>query len=500
MIRPFVSRLRLLPACLALPLAVVAAGAAPAPPPRPNILFILTDDQGWPTLGCFGARLVATPHLDSLARDGMKFTDAYVMPQCTPTRAALLTGQHTARTRLWHVIPNYGYPYAPLREPAPANGIDRDTFTLAKGLRAAGYATACIGKWHLTTNNDGQYVALKQEAAPHYGFDYSPPPPTPTYHQQGDKGVGWLTDRTIEFIGRHRDRPWFAYLAHHTVHGPVVAPAALVARFRARGAPESGLHNATYLAALEHLDQSVGRLLAQLDEWHLRANTVVVFLSDNGGIYQALDIKPFTAGPGTDTQLRVEREEFSNAPLRAGKGSLYEGGIRVPCLVRWPGVVPAGRIDPTPVHVVDWMPTLFALAGAAAPATHRVDGTDLGPLLRGDALPERALFWYAPFYELRWAATPAAVVRRGDWKLIEHFGDRYDADLRYVSGRHVELFNLRADPGERTNLAGAQPGRAAALVAELHALIRDCGAENPGPNPRHDPARPFKESRSPKEQ
>lgn len=183
---------------------------------RPNILFILTDDQAWPTLGCYGGEHVPTPNLDSLAAEGIRFTEAYVMPQCTPTRAVLLTGQHTARNGMWHVIGTwYGYPWAPVLEPAFVQNLSRDAFTLAKGLREAGYATACLGKWHVTQNDDGRY--LEQAAAPYYGFDWSPEPPSPDYHRTGDKGVDWLTDQTIEFItpwkntttlrsGRERDR------------------------------------------------------------------------------------------------------------------------------------------------------------------------------------------------------------------------------------------------------------------------------------------------------
>lgn len=462
---------------------------------HPNILFILTDDQGWPTLGCYGNKLVPTSHLDSLARDGMKFTDAYVTPQCTPTRASLLTGQHTARNRMWHVIGWYGYPWAPVREPAFAETLPRETFTVAKGLKAAGYATACLGKWHLSTTDDGNYVGLKPEAASHFGFDYAPAPPSPRYHQEGDKGVGWLTDQAIGFIEQHREQPWFVYLSHHTIHGPVVAPEETVAKYRAKGAPETGLHNATYLAAIETLDRSVGRLLARLDELGLREDTMVVFLSDNGGICERYSLKTFQEGTEVGERLEVDLREFSNAPLRAGKGSAYEGGIRVPCLVRWPGVVERGTTTDTPVHVVDWLPTLLDIAGTRAPADHKVDGVSLVPLLKGGSLSERALYWYLPLYDLLWGATPCAIIREGDWKLIEYFGDWVDPQRRYVPGRRLELFNLRNDIGETTNLAGEQPQRAAELCSRLHAWIKSVPAEIPGPNPHHDPQRPLRKTR-----
>ncbi len=480
-------------------LAVFLAGAASAPAAvlasRPNILFILTDDQGWTSLSCYGGRHVATPHLDRLAREGARFTDAYVMPQCTPTRAALLTGQHTARNGMWHVIGWYGTPWAPVREPLFRENLDRATFTFPKGLRAAGYTTGMAGKWHLTNHADGNYVALKAEAATHYGFDFSAPP-GPGSQNEGDKHVNYLTDQAIAFMRAHRERPWFFYLAHHTVHGKVVAPPALVEKHLARGAPATGLHNATYLAALEHLDNSIGRLMAAVDDLGLRERTLVVFLTDNGGVYQIYNMKPFNEGPGTDTQLTVATEEFSTAPLRAGKGSHYEGGIRVPCLVRWPGVIAPGRVEATPIHVVDWAATFLDLAGSRAPAGHPLDGVSLAPLFRGVAQPGRALYWYTPFYELRWGVTPSALIREGDWKLIDFFGDSFDARARYRPGARVELYDLRADPGESTDLSAREPARARALQEKLRGWIRSVGAEVPGPNPHHDPSRPLKETRT----
>jgi arylsulfatase A len=480
------------PLAAVMMLGVGAAGAEAEG--RPNILFVLTDDEGWPTLGCYGGTRVATPHLDQLAGEGVRFTDAYVMPQCSPTRAALLTGQHTARTGMWHVLPWYGAPWAPVREPAFAEQLPRNVFTFPKGLQAAGYKTGMAGKWHLNTNGDGNYVALKPEAARFYGFDFSAPP-GPGSQNEGDKHVDYLTDQAIRFIRQHREERWFFYLAHHTVHGKVSAPAELVAKQLARGAPPAGLHNATYLAALEHLDNSIGRLMAALDELRLRERTLVIFLSDNGGVYQSYDILPFTQGPGTDTQLRIVAEEFSNAPLRAGKGSPYEGGLRVPCIVRWPGVTPPGTTTATPIHVVDWAKTILEAARAAAPAEQTLDGTSLVPLLRGEALAPRPLFWHLPLYDLRWGATPCAVIRDGDWKLIDYFGDSFDAGGTYRAGARTELFNLRADPGETSELSAKEPARARALRVKLRGWLRSVGAEIPAANPHYDRAQPLREVR-----
>jgi arylsulfatase A len=481
------------PPLVALLLSATAAPAA-QPAARPNVLFILTDDQGWSTLGCYGGTRVATPHLDRLAADGARFTQAYVTPQCTPTRAALLTGQHPARTRMWHVIPWYGYPWAPVAEPAFREHLPRDAFTLAKGLRAAGYVTGMAGKWHLTTNDDGNYVRLTPPAGPHYGFDHVAPP-GPGSQNEGDKHVDHLTAEAIKFIDANRARPWFFLLAHHTLHGRVSAPPDLVAKYRANGAPAAGHFNATYLAAVEHLDTSVGRLVAALDERKLRDNTVVVFLSDNGGVGRQYDPAPFTTGGGVLDRLAVGLREYPNDPLRGEKGTLYEGGIRVPCLVRWPGAARAGLVCDAPVQATDWLPTLFEAAGARAPDGYPLDGRSLRPLLTGGTLPERSLYWYAPLYDLRWGATPAAAVRRGPFKLVEHFGDSFDDAGRYRPGRRVELYDLGADRGEATDLAARHPDRVKALRDDLHAFLQSVGAEVPGPNPRHDPTRPFLETR-----
>lgn len=486
-------------------IGIVSAGRAAAVS-KPNVLFILTDDQGRNTLGCYGGTKVPTPHLDALARDGLRFDDAYVTPQCTPTRASLFTGQYTARHGMWHVIPWYGYPWAGTAEPAFVEHLPRDAFTLPKGMRAAGYATGMGGKWHLTSGDGGSYVRLNPEAADAFGFDFVAPP-GPGTPNDGDKWVDHLTDEAIGFIREHRARPWFYYLAHHTIHGKVSAPPELIAKYRAAGAPEDGMYNAVYLAAIEHLDSSVGRLLAALDELGLRDRTLVVFLSDNGGIQQAYDPHSLAAGANdggakddaakndAGPRLRVEREEFSNGPFRAGKGSPYEGGLRVPCLARMPGTLPAGSVVRTPIHVVDWLPTLLELAGAAPPAGHAVDGRSLLPLLRGGEIPPRPLYWYMPLYDLRWAATPSAVVRDGDWKLIDYFGESFDADGRLRPEPRVELFHLGRDPGERTDLATEQPERAAALQKQLRAWLQSVPAVVPAANPHHDPARAFTESR-----
>jgi arylsulfatase A-like enzyme len=285
-------------------------------------------------------------------------------------------------------------------------------------------------------------------------------------------------------------------LAHHTIHHIVAAPPELVEQYRAAGAPEEGMYNAVYLAAIKHIDDSVGRLLAKLDELGERDETLVVFLSDNGGIDWNYDQKDFTNGAGGGlTHLRVYREEYDNAPWRAGKGSPYEGGVRAPCIVRWPGVVEAGSRCETPIHIIDWLPTFFDAAGAASPAGHVVDGVSIVPLLRGKGIAPRPLYWYMPLYDLRWGATPCAVVRDGNWKLIDYFGDSFDAGGNYLAGARTELFNLADDPGETNDLTSKQPERAAALRDQVRSWIRSVPAVVPAANSHFDPGRSFCETR-----
>jgi len=476
-------------ALAALLLAGCAAPSAPAAVDKPNIVFVLADDQGWPTLGCYGNRRVPTPNLDRLAAEGVRFTDAYVEPQCTPTRASLLTGRRTARNGMWHVIGWYGYPWARVAEPPFVENLPHGSCTLAEGLRRAGYVTGIFGKWHLTNSPDGNYRGLKPEGGPHYGFDVvGAPLPETAFQTGGDRGVDVLTDQTLKFAADHRDRPFFAYLSHHMIHGKVVAPLDLVDAYRRKGAPETGLHNATYLAALDHLDRSIGHLMEGLGRLGLAERTVVMFLSDNGGVHAQYAAADFLKPRPPPVRLSVGELEFDNAPLRAGKGSMYEGGIRVPFIVHGPGVA-RGRVERTPVHGVDVLPTLFEMAGARAPEGQGLDGLSLVPLLAGTGrIPERSLYWYLPLYDLRWGLTPCSIVRRGDLKLIEWYGDWVDPEGNYVDGARVELYDLAKDIGETRDLAATHP-QTESLRKELRDWLASIPAVVPGPNPRYDPDR-----------
>lgn len=466
---------------------------------RPNVMFILTDDQGWPTLGSYGGKIVPTPHLDRLAAEGARFTDAYVTSQCTPTRATFLTGQYTARNRLWHVLPWYGLPWARMTEPPFAENFSRETFTIAKGLQAAGYATGIIGKWHLTSNGDGNYMGLKPTAARHYGFDFAPPVAGREIYAPGaDRGVARFTEEALGFVSTVKDRPWFCFLSHHMIHGVVVAPDDLTEKYRKLGYGDQGPNRAVYLAGLETIDHSIGRLIKGLRKMGELDNTLIFFTSDNGGVNRKYAFQEIPQPNPERPRIPEGSVEYDNTPLREGKGSIYEGGIRVPFIAWGPGLVKPGVTVTTPIHIVDMAPTLLELAGTQPPDGHPLDGQSIVPLLRGDTSPRlagRSIFQYYPFYDLRWNLTPSAAIRQGDYKLIEFFGDRVDANSQYISGHHVELYNLRDDIGETRNLTDAEPTRAKAMRETLRSWMAGIPAEVPVENLHHEVEHAFVETK-----
>lgn len=452
---------------------------------QPNILHILADDMGWNALSCYGNKDVATPNLDRLATEGMRFTSAYADAQCSPTRAAFLSGQYGARTGVFKVLHEKEPSRAPLLSPEANDALAPEAATLATTLRKAGYATGISGKWHIA-NNASVAPLRKRDGGGYfntYGFDFAGPANGSEHHE--DKTVTAITDDIIHFIETNKDRTWFAFAAHFSPHTPLEAPEALIAKHVARGYHRAATNEgrsterpiANYLAMLEHLDNEAGRLIAKLDELGLRERTVVVFTSDNGGL------------------SRVTK----NAPLREGKGAPYEGGIRVPLIVRWPGKVKAGSTCDVPVHAVDFYPTYAALAGATPPAEHPLDGESLVPLLeQSGTLQRTALHWHMPTYTVNFGRTPCAVIREGDWKLIHWFGDYLDTtgftpdDKPYgklVVGPRTELYNVREDISETHDLAAERPQKTTQLTTALNAWLERTGAKLPAKNPGFDEKR-----------
>jgi len=434
----------------------------------PNIVFILVDDLGYTDLACYGSRYYETPNIDSLARSGLRMTDAYTAgPNCEPTRAALMAGQYGPRTGVYTVggIGRFERRGRALRPVRNVTRLPLEKFTIAQALERAGYVTGMFGKWHL--GDEGAYhpsrrgfdeAIVSQDT--HFGFATYPP----VAHAPGAYLTDFLTDQAVDFIRRHRNERFFLYLPHFAVHGPYAAKPELIAHFRDK--PAAGGHfNPTYAAMIASVDQSVGRIMAALDELELADDTLVIFSSDNGGV------------GGYERKGRERTAGITdNAPLRSGKGSLYEGGIRVPTIFRWPGEIPPGTTSGTPITSVDLFPTLLALAGARPPMDHPLDGVSLASLLTSggkDGLARAAIYWHFPGYlgrldEGRWRTTPVGVIRAGDWKLLEFFED----------GR-LELYNLRDDVGESSNLAATMPELAKELQARLAAWRKDVSAPMP---------------------
>ncbi|MEW6306798.1 MAG: sulfatase [Verrucomicrobiota bacterium] len=457
-------------------LACLFFTAAQAAPAKPNVILILADDLGWTDLRCFGSDLYQTPHLDRLARDGMKFTQNYsACTVCSPTRAALMTGKYPARLHITDWIPGLMPDNPRLLVPDWTKFLPLEETTIAEVFKSAGYTTASIGKWHLGTE---EYYPDKN------GFDLNiagtdkPAPPTyfapwkiPTLSEgkAGDYVTDRLGEEAVQFIERTKDKPFFLYLPHFAVHTPIQGKTNLVEKYRALKRAGLNHSNAVYAAMVESMDDSIGRIRAKLEELQLAGRTIIVFTSDNGG--------------------RITAGTTSNAPLRFGKASAYEGGVRVPLIVHWPGVTRPGSVNDTPVITMDIFPTLVEMCGFGVPASAGSptgapgrDGVSLVPLLRGAGkLSRTELFWHYPHhqhYQLG-GAMPYGAIRSGDFKLIEFYDDR-----------RVELYNLRNDIGEKNDLAASMPDKVNALRSRLHAWRKDVGAQMPVPNPKYDSAKP----------
>lgn len=396
---------------------------------------------------------------------------------------------------MWHVIRWYGCPWARMTEAPFLEQLPRGTPTIAAELQRAGYATGIVGKWHLTNGQDGDYRGLRNEYSHHYGFDYAGPLLEDHEFKEGsDRGAATLTQQALGFIERNRESPWFCFLSHHMIHGKVVAPESLTKKFRSQGFGDEGPNRAVYLAGLKVIDNSVGKLLQGLKELGEEHETVVIFLSDNGGIFERLEHRSLKQPHPDAPTLEPNLVEYSNAPLRDGKGSIYEGGVRVPFLVKWPGVVSPQTVVHTPIHAIDLAPTFFSMAGHTPSEELKLDGVDLSELVQGKdnkASLNRPIFQYSPFYDLNWGLTPCASIRKGKYKLIEFFGDRFTRDHRYLPSAAIELYDLESDISENRNLAQKSPQVVAELQAELHSWMADLQVVASKPNPHHEPARAF---------
>ncbi|MCX6901295.1 MAG: sulfatase [Verrucomicrobia bacterium] len=454
-------------ASFVLVLTLTANTAAAAASRKPNIIFILADDLGWTDLGIQGSKYYESPNIDRLASQGMLFTNYHNCQNCAPTRAALMSGQYGPRTGVYTVggIDRFNWRIRPLRPVDNVQGLPLEKITVAQALKSAGYTTAIFGKWHLGEKDEFHPSKRGFDEAittmgKHFDFNTQPKVDYP----KGAYLADWLTDKSVDFIKRHKDKPFFLYLAHFGVHSPHDAKKELIEKFKPK--PGVGGHNnPTYAAMIYSVDESVGRVMATLDALKLADNTVLIFASDNGGV-GGYDREGITkAGGITD-----------NAPLRSGKGSLYEGGTRVPFVARWPGVTKPGSTCGTPAIHVDLYPTFLDIAGAKPPANYPLDGESLVPLLKQSGpLKREVIFHHFPGYlgagANTWRTTPVGVITAGDWKLMEFFEDS-----------RLELYNLKDDLSEKTSLATTMPEKAKELHEKLVAWRKSVNAPMPTPN------------------
>ena len=460
-------------------LVTISSAAAAAADHRPNVVLFLIDDLGWSDLSCMGSKLYETPQLDQMASQGMKFTHAYsACTVCSPTRAAMLTGKYPARLHVTDWIAGHVRPHAKLQVPDWTKYLPHEEVTLAEMLKSAGYATASIGKWHLggadygpTLQGFDVNIGGNERGSPPGYFGPFSLPSLPDV-AQGESLTERLTDEAVKFIEQKKDEPFFIYFPHYTVHTPLQAKPEVVEKYRKKiqqlklaeyddkarprdFGKQLPQNHPIYAAMIESMDDSVGAVLKKIDELKLADDTIVIFTGDNGGLMLATD----------------------NRPARVGKGSAYEGGVRVPLLVRYPKKIAAGGESDAAVMTIDFVPTILELAGLPN-AKHAIDGASFAKLLtKNEPLARKELFWHYPHYHPG-GATPYGAIRDGDWRLVEFYEDD-----------RVELYNLRDDVGEQKNLAAQEPSRTAAMRERLHAWRNEVGAQMPTPNPAYDPAK-----------
>ena len=447
-----------------------ARRAAQAAPEKLNVVFFLIDDMGWTDAGCYGSTLYETPNIDRLAAEGMRFTDAYAAcPVCSPTRASIMAGKYPVRLG----ITNFGTKPLPLAETS-----------LAEAFKAAGYTTFFAGKWHIGgqpafwPDKQGFDINVGGNAtgSPRGGY-FSPYknaqlPDGPAGEYLTDR----LTDESVKFLDAHGREPFLLYLSHYAVHTPLQGKGELVAKYEAklkkkppkgpllrdegpRAATSLAQRNATFAAMVHSMDESVGRVMRKLAELGIADHTAVVFMSDNGGLSTLLKNRGLSKNPPT-----------CNLPLRAGKGWLYEGGIREPMIIKWPGVAKPGATCSVPVISTDFYPTLLEMAGLPPRPKQHLDGVSVVPLLKGGkSLSRKAIFWHYPHHHGS-GSVPSAAVRAGDWKLIEFYEEQ-----------RIELYNLADDIGESRDLAKAKPEKRRELTALLAAWRKQVGAQIPAP-------------------
>ncbi len=486
---------------------------------KPNIIFFLVDDLGWRDVGCYGSSFYETPEIDRLATEGIRFTQAYAACHvCSPTRASIVTGKYPARLNLTDWLPGRrDFDFQALKHPVINQHLPFAETTLAEALKANGYSTAIFGKWHLGEEPSGPLA---------HGFDVQVPRwnkgwPKEGYHapfrmeglkdSKGDYLTDRLTDEALNYIEENKDRPFFLYLSHFAVHDPIQGRPDLVKKYRKKLAkmqrskdpafvlegnpddtkplsrgqltdliaqPSHQGHrvlpqrtvkikqqqdNIEFAAMVEAMDESLGRVLDKLKTMGLTDNTIVIFFSDNGGMSAANYGNPKHQVP--DSRLD-DAYSTSNLPLRGAKGWLYEGGIRVPLIIKWPGQGKKGAVCEEPVISTDFYPAILEMAGLPSMSDQHVDGVSFVPALKGEHFDRKAIYWHFPHYSNHGMQSPGGAIRLGDYKLLEYF-----------ENNTVQLFNLKVDPSEQNDLSRSQPKKAAELLEMLRAWRQEVSAQ-----------------------
>lgn len=430
---------------------------------KPNLVFILSDDQGWNQVGYMGSKFYETPNIDRIAREGMHFTDAYsASPLCSPARASIMTGKNPARLHLTDYIPGGLFPHKPLKAPPIINYLPVSEKTISEYLKENGYATGHIGKWHLAP--DRRYDEPARFFDPeNRGFDVVLQNSRPQLNDEFTEDshhVEAITQHSLRFIEDHKEEPFFLYVSHHVPHRPLMEEASLIRKYEEKPDSDLDINNPIMGAMIERMDEGIGRILNSLDANGLTDNTIVVFFSDNGGL-ELLQ---------------------SQHPLRGGKAMVFEGGIRVPLCVRWPGVIEPGSVSREPVISDDFLPTLLDMTNIQKQVPD-ADGVSFYPLLKGrvNALDRKALYWHYPHYH-HLGYKPGGAVRMGDFKLIEWY-----EESKLGMPNQVSLYNLKEDIGETTDVSRNHPELAVMMRRMLHEWRNEVGASEMWLNPHYNP-------------
>lgn len=500
-------------------LVVIGLPAVSASEQRPNVVLFLVDDMGWMDSEPYGSKFYETPNMTRLSQQSMRFTNAYAVPLCSPTRASILTGQYSSRHGItsasghqpprpadFEYLPKTAKPNQKLRMPISKNYLDLEQYTLAEALRDAGYRTGHFGKWHLGLTAAHRPDKQGFETVWHCAPDPGPPSyfspygvfpdgkPTGQHHvgnitdgPDGEHITDRLTDEALKFIDAHQDEPFYLNLWHYSVHGPWQHKEAYTAEFAKKQDPRGEQKNPVMASMLRNVDESLGRILDKLDQLKLSENTLFIFYSDNGGnahswssedpkIQKINEKHPKYATIQSYRKWAGGEPPTNNAPLREGKGRIYEGGQRVPLMVRWPGHIQPGSTSDAIVGPIDVYPTILDAVKVKRNPEQIIDGESILPVLEQTGEMQRTA-WFTWFPHL----IPAVSVRQGDWKLIR----RFEPHPKYPEVR--ELYNLKADIGETQNLAATHPEKVKALDALIDEFVKETGALYPQPNPAFNP-------------